>query len=580
MRIPGFDILEKLGEGGMAVVWKAYQVSLDRIVAIKILRPQFSSKPEEVRDFILEARSAAKFKHSHIVQVYDVAEQDGTYYFVMEYVAGPTIDSIIEDEGVLPQKKALKITRCVAEALESAWNKARLIHRDIKPDNIMLDDDGTVKLADLGLAKMGVSAPAPSTGHDVLIEGTPNYMSPEQAQFSPKLDCRTDMYSLGAALYHMVTGVTPFDGYQPADTLQMHIEGHILNPRDLNPSITPGLAQFITKLMMKDPRKRYPTWTDVLTDLKKVSAGRILVTRASPDDDSTVAQPRTRSDAAAVVAPAASPIPHWFSIAAWVVLLLWWASCLYDEFRPLPPPQKTYASLSRPQVNAPAVPTEMPPILERAAPETAPQAQPGNAPANAPGDPSSQKADPASPQAHAGKADDAEQLETIGMNVANCLIAEDFNKALSVLQDEKDKPHSAAFLANAENIRKVVKEVQGMPIVLESAFKNKLDHEVDITLNKQKRRILIRAISRGTVNATATGGPTDGQSVTFSLSQLDPVEQSRWLGSVRTPSRYAMKFILLMKGRDYESAKALAGNCGPLASYFAKEVDARLQSVQ
>jgi hypothetical protein len=354
-----------------------------------------------------------------------------------------------------------------------------------------------------------------------------------------------------------------------------------LNPRDLNPSITPGLAQFITKLMMKDPRKRYATWTDVLTDLKKVSSGRILVTRTGPDDDSTVAQPRSKSDSsAAVVAPAASPIPHWFSIAAWVVLLLWWASCLYDEFRPLPPLQKTYATISHPQVNPATVSAQIPPALERAAPETTPQTQPDKAPAIAPNDPAHKQAAPASPQAQATKSEDAEQLDAIGMNVANCLIAEDFNKALSILQDEKDKPHSASFLANAENIRKVVKEVQGMPIALESAFRNKLDHEVDITLNKQKRRILIRAISRGTVNATATGGPTDGQSVTFSLSQLDPLEQSRWLGTARTPSKYAMKFILLMKGHDYESARALASNCGPLASYFAKEVDTRLQSVQ
>jgi len=236
IKIPGFEVLEQVGEGGMAVVWKAHQVSLDRTVAIKVLKSQFTTDPDDVRAFIDEAKSAAKIKHNNLIQVHDVAEHDGLYYFVMEYINGETVGQILEREGPLQQKRALSIVLRIAEALAAAWTQSHVIHRDIKPHNIMIDDDGTVKLADLGLAKIVDSAHLSSQLHAGVIEGTPNYISPEQARCSLHTDSRTDMYSLGATLYHMLTGEMPFAGRPPLSVLQAHIEERLPNPKDFAPS--------------------------------------------------------------------------------------------------------------------------------------------------------------------------------------------------------------------------------------------------------------------------------------------------------------------------------------------------------
>jgi len=176
MNIEGFDNLEQIGEGGMAVVWKAHQVSLERDVAIKILKAELSADPEEVADFTREAKAAASLKHPNIIQVYDAAEQEGVYYFVMEYIAGQTAEQVLEN-GPLHWKKVAQIGLAIAEALDYAWNKASLIHRDVKPSNIMFDDDGTIKLADLGLAKRLDTDSLAEQIQIRKLEGTPNYMS-------------------------------------------------------------------------------------------------------------------------------------------------------------------------------------------------------------------------------------------------------------------------------------------------------------------------------------------------------------------------------------------------------------------
>ena len=149
--INGFELIEKIGQGGMAIVWKARQLSLDRVVAIKVLLPEFASDPDETQSFLKEARAVAKLKHGSIVQVYDVAQESAAHYFVMEYVSGSTLLGALQGNGPMGSKKALAVALDVAAALDYAWNSAQIIHRDIKPENIMIDGDGSVKVADLGL---------------------------------------------------------------------------------------------------------------------------------------------------------------------------------------------------------------------------------------------------------------------------------------------------------------------------------------------------------------------------------------------------------------------------------------------
>lgn len=275
----------------MASVWKARQVSLDRIVAIKILYSQFSSDPADVERFLSEARMTARLKHPGIVQVYDVGVQDDMYYIVMEYVAGYTVGEWINRSGTLSTPDCLLTAECIANALNYAWEFDQIIHCDVKPDNALIDADGTVKVSDLGLART-LSILGPHEASDEVM-GTPFYVSPEQSLGKPDLDCRSDIYSMGAMLYHMSTGTMPFQGYPDADVMDMQVTHTIPDPIDVNPELPAPLSWLIEKMMCKQPDDRQLTWTDVIEDIRHVKNGRrppIMPTAGS----STVERSRKR----------------------------------------------------------------------------------------------------------------------------------------------------------------------------------------------------------------------------------------------------------------------------------------------
>ena len=210
LQIPGYESLGRIGQGAMGVVFKARQVSVDRLVAIKVLRDEAARDREYIERFRREARVAAKLSHNNIVGVIDAGEADGRHYFVMEYVEGTTVQDELDRGKAYDEKAALGIALAVARALEHAHERG-LIHRDIKPANILLTRDGNIKLADLGLARMAADV----QGTAGVAAGTPYYISPEQARGQADVDIRTDIYSLGATLYHMVTGRVPYSGATP-----------------------------------------------------------------------------------------------------------------------------------------------------------------------------------------------------------------------------------------------------------------------------------------------------------------------------------------------------------------------------
>lgn len=334
MKIPGFDILEEVGEGSKTSVWKARQISLDRIVAIKMIAPRFMSNPDKLNGLIEEIRFVAKLKHPNLAQVYDVAELNGAYYLITEYIDGSTLGQILQDQGRIPQKKALKIARFVAEALEDAWNKSNIIHCAVNPDNIMVDEEGIVKLVDLGFAKTMDSVSLAEQIQAGTIKGTPNYMSPEQAKCTAQLDYRTDMYSLGATLYHMVTGRIPFGESAPLEVLDKQITGHLPNPRDIDPSISVSTAQLIARLMMKNPHERYDDWGAFLYQVKKAVSGVIVFQK----DKASVADSTIQASKAAESVPAnrkqpAGTVPLWIRLPAWALLWAWWTFFAYYVFK-------------------------------------------------------------------------------------------------------------------------------------------------------------------------------------------------------------------------------------------------------
>lgn len=324
LQIPGFEMQAKLGAGGMAEVWKARQISLDRIVAIKILSAQFSQESEDVRRFQQEAQAAAKLKHSGIVQVYDANAVGGTYYFVMEYVAGYTAGEWLRRKGTIPEKDALLVVECVADALAYAWDTAKVVHCDIKPDNIMVDADGSVKVTDLGLARTISAMSARGLTEEVL--GTPAYMAPEQARGETDLDFRTDIYSLGATLYHMLTGKLLFQGNPDEQVMEMQVSHTVPDPIDVNPSLSRAVSWLLEKMLAKDRQDRYESWQALRADVARVRSGMMPLGRLGPKSASTVTRsskravatiPRTKRPSASLASVSQSQsraLPLWVSL--------------------------------------------------------------------------------------------------------------------------------------------------------------------------------------------------------------------------------------------------------------------------
>ncbi len=258
-----YKILEKIGIGGMASVYRAQDILLDRVVAIKILHTDFASDHEFVARFKHEAQTAAKLSHPNIVNIYDVGCDDGLHYIVMEYVQGITLKEYIEKAGHLTIDMSVKIAIEIAEALEQAHLNG-LVHCDIKPHNILVTSAGRIKVADFGIAK---AVNAESFTKDTSVLGSVHYFSPEQAS-GKKVDARTDLYSLGIVLYEMLTGVLPFQGETPVSVALKHVQDDFPPPSKYNPAIPSLLEGCIVKALSKNPDDRFQTATEMISELR------------------------------------------------------------------------------------------------------------------------------------------------------------------------------------------------------------------------------------------------------------------------------------------------------------------------
>lgn len=262
-----FEILDKLGKGGMGQVFKARQKSLDRLVAIKVLPLTLCKNEEFIGRFKREARLAGKFYHPNAIQVFDIGEHKGQYYYIMEFVDGGSLKEKLSIEGKFSQEYTLEVLRQVLSVLKEA-ETMKIIHRDIKPDNIMLTAEGVVKLADLGLARE-VNDDAGLTQQKIAI-GTPHYMAPEQAQ-GKQVDVRADQYALGITAFHLLTGRPPFTGKNNMDILVQHVKKPMIKPSSICPEISPMMDKLILKMTEKDPKARFQTINDILKAIGKVS---------------------------------------------------------------------------------------------------------------------------------------------------------------------------------------------------------------------------------------------------------------------------------------------------------------------
>ncbi|NLY89032.1 MAG: Stk1 family PASTA domain-containing Ser/Thr kinase [Firmicutes bacterium] len=258
-----YRILELIGEGGMALVYKAECVLLQRTVAVKVLRPQYSSDKEFVTRFRREAQAAASLSHPNVVNIYDVGEDEGVHYIVMELIEGDNLKSLIRKEAPLLVNQALRIALQICEALRHAHDH-NIIHRDIKPHNILLTADGRVKVTDFGIARAISAGGFTQTG---VVMGSVQYFSPEQAKGLP-VGPQSDLYALGCVIYEMLTGEVPFTGESPIAIALKHIQEKPASVKDLRSDLPPGVVKIIEKALAKDPEERYPSAWSMIIDLR------------------------------------------------------------------------------------------------------------------------------------------------------------------------------------------------------------------------------------------------------------------------------------------------------------------------
>lgn len=257
-----YELISKIGSGGMSEVYKARCHKLNRFVAIKFLKPEYCEDENFIANFQREAQAAAALLHPNVVSVYDVNETDGVYYIVMEYVEGITLKQYIERNGKIPVKEATSIAIQIAQGMEAAHN-AGIVHRDIKPANVLISREGKIKVTDFGIAR---TTTANTISEDIL--GSVRYISPEQAR-GGRVDSRSDIYSFGIVLYEMLTGTLPFDGESSVTIALKHIQENVPLASEIAPELPTGIVRIVEKCTQKKPERRYQKTSSLLSDLKK-----------------------------------------------------------------------------------------------------------------------------------------------------------------------------------------------------------------------------------------------------------------------------------------------------------------------
>jgi serine/threonine-protein kinase len=271
-QIPGYQLLGRIGSGGMGVVYKARQLRMDRLVAIKMLKPKLSNNARYVERFLREAKVAAKLSHNHIVQAIDAGEAYGHHYLVMEYVEGRTAAQLVAERGPFEERDAVRIVWQIAQALDHS-HKRKMLHRDIKPENIIITTAGDAKLADMGLARMREDADVEEAERGLIV-GTVYYISPEQIRGEAEIDIRADIYSLGGALYTMLAGQQPFQGEHAREVLVKHLEDMPTPLNRLPRRLSDGVSVVVETMMAKAKHDRYPTPADLIFDLECLLANK------------------------------------------------------------------------------------------------------------------------------------------------------------------------------------------------------------------------------------------------------------------------------------------------------------------
>ena len=289
MHIPGYEIKEKVRDGASATTWRAIQLSLQRPVLVKVIRTDGSDDDALKLERLLDQmRKVAGLKHPCIAEVIDVGSRDGLYYVVTGYPEGQSAYQRMKDQFWLAEGDVLGMAAQVGEALDYAWTRKQLFHGNLKPDNLIVQPDGSTVVLDMGFV-LREPVYDESTGETrEMVVGTPNYMSPEQVMAQPNVDFHSDIYSLGATLYHLVTGSMPFGETTNELGMYRHLWDRIPNPLDLNAELSPGFVLLLSRMMMKSPNDRFASWSDLIEDARRLRDGKGLPVRQDGGAVSTI----------------------------------------------------------------------------------------------------------------------------------------------------------------------------------------------------------------------------------------------------------------------------------------------------
>jgi len=568
MRIQGIDIHDKIGEGTTATVWKGHQATLDRPLAVKVLKHEFASNPAEVRAFLEEARAVAKLKHPAIIGIYDVGESDGTCYFVMEFVQGATLFQVIQKKTTIPWTDAFKIAIPAAEALEHAWTTANITHRGLKPGNLFIDRDSGVKLADFGMSRLLDPLNLSPRIQSRNVTATTNYCSPEQAGCAVRLDFRSDMYSLGAVLYHMLTGRMPFAPATPTDTLEKHRSEQLKSPREMVAGIHRSAEDILVRLMMKAPDERYQSWTEAIAEMKKAALGRSIPGTANLAVRSTIAPaPVSKATPRTDRQPAlpALQVPGWFRASAWLLVIVFLVAFGTHEFgkpipKPTPPPVPR--STAVPQAKAQQhVAAEQPANPVQDAYSTGPVA-------------AAEK-----PAAVETPVQSGLDLATFSAGIVDSILKDDFKMAAALVEQELQYSHIPEAEKTLEAMQAFLSSATQKDAIIEASLRSQVGKEISLRNGNKTIRMTLEKVQDGVIEGTiplvTSSGASARQSTTMQISQLPPDEQARLLGSADTPAKAAIKCVLFMRAQKYDSARQFAASSGPLADAFMERIKAQ-----
>jgi serine/threonine protein kinase len=588
----GFKLVEQLDESSRTVIWKAIQNTLDRSVIIRVLKPEAAANRAEVDHFLTIARRFARIKSDSLAAVFDIVSEDDLHYVVMEHVEGPTLADLVAQQGPLPLGQVLRVAVSLVTSLEQMWGTARIVHRNLKSASIRLDPRGVAKITDFGLAIVagpGVDATAMDDGH---IVGTPCFLSPEQAQGTHMLNTQSDMYALGAVLYHLSTGKVPFDENEIFAILAAHVKQQMPPPHRLNPAIPEAFSWFVHRLMMKNPNNRYADWDGVLLDIRNMLAGtppscvrpdeEYLSTidmhftgdlaapdSAAQDMDDGGSAPRVRlnrktkkSTLAAyqstppVAGHAHAGQPHvpvlhllcWALLAAWLSLVFWFRA-VYQAVPNRPDPFALLGEMTAPIAESDE---DLRPPLEKedTPPPQLPEPKPLPAPVVSEPPPEAAKPRPENATAWPAKL----MPDTLRQSLAQAFANADLATARQLASTSPDP------FQEKEALLALLDQIPDPDRLVADFLKTQIGKPLNFERNGKQRTVIVRGVENGAVQVEA-----NGRGAEFMIDKLSADEKLNWMEQPRGTAQSVAYCLTLMRSSRRAEIYAKAAGCPLLA---------------